>query len=154
VKSRNRTATLDADQQALAGVRKNLRSMAVLYLGGRVFTPPALEALIVTRLEAADAIEASKAALQKAIVAYADLADETDVVLRDLRGFVLGAFGEESPKLEDFGYSPPKRGQMSEETIRAAAAKRTATRKARGTMGPKAQAILARSAGTPAKPAE
>ncbi|MGD0525542.1 MAG: hypothetical protein ABSE49_10380 [Polyangiaceae bacterium] len=108
MKARNKKATLDADQQALAGVRKNLHAMSVLYLGGRVFTPPTLEALILTRVDAANAIEASKAAWQRAIVAYADLADETDVVLRDLRRFVIGAFGGESPKLEDFGYSPPK----------------------------------------------
>jgi hypothetical protein len=154
VKTRNKKATRDADQQALEGVRKNLHAMSILYLGGRVFTPPTLEALILMRVDAANAIEASKVAWQKAIVAYADLADETDVVLRDLKRFVIGAFGEESPKLEDFGYSPPKRGQMSEETVRAAAAKRAATRRARGTMGPKARAILALAAGAPVKPAK
>jgi hypothetical protein len=52
-------------------------------------------------------------------VAYAEVADETGVVLHDLESFVIGAFGDESPKPDDLGSSPPKRAQMSEETVRA-----------------------------------
>jgi hypothetical protein len=152
LKARNRTTTLGSDKQAIEGVQKDLQGMQVLHLGGREFTPTTLEDYIQVRVDAANAILIAKAAWLKAILTYEALDGDTEVVLRDLKRLVIGAFGEQSPKLADFGYEPPKQFTWTEAQKAAAVAKRAATRKARGTLGPKARlAITATTPGTTAK---
>jgi hypothetical protein len=150
LKARNRTTTQGTDQQAIDGIRKDLQGTAVLPLGGRQFTPITLENFIQDRVDAANAILVAKAAWQSAILTYEALCDDTDLVLGDLKGFVIGAFGRDSPKLADFGYTPPKKAALTEDQKAVAVAKRAATRKARGTMGPKAKLKISGATSEPA----
>jgi hypothetical protein len=140
--SRNRTLTQGQDQQVLEGVKKDLQDIASLYLGGRPFTPATLEACIQARIDAASEIAAAKAQWEAACRAYDALDADTYVVIRDLKQFVIGAFGDESAKLADFGFTARKPVVWTEAMKAKAAVKRAATRKARGTLGPKAKLAI------------
>jgi hypothetical protein len=61
------------------------------------------------------------------------------VVVHGLKQYVMNAFGKTSPQLADFGFAPPKVATLTAEQKQAAVLKREATRKARGTVGPKAK---------------
>ena len=148
MKPRNRVEVAGADQQAIQGVNQDLQGMPLLYLAKQIFTPQSLAQRIQQRIDAANAIDAAKAAWLKAITDYEAIDGGTDLVLRDLRRLVIGAFGEDSPKLADFGFSAPKKAQWSEATKAQAVANRAATRKARGTRGPKAKLAIKGAANT------
>ena len=139
MKTRNRTTTLATDRQAVQGVQKNLQGMSTLYLAGQTFTPATLEERIQARVDLATRIATAEAAWRKAIADYRAIDKQTDLVLRDLRRLVVGAYGDDSPKLAEFGFAAPRRVQWTEEQKQAAVAKRAATRAARRTMGPKAK---------------
>jgi hypothetical protein len=139
---RNRTVQQGADQNVIEGIRKDLQGLPALYLGRRQFTPTSLEDFIQARIDAASAILAAKAAWEKAVADYEAAAIDTDLVVRDLQGFVVGAFGDDSPVLADFGFTPRKLPLWTEEKKAAAVKKRAATRVARGTRGPKAKLAI------------
>jgi hypothetical protein len=142
LRARNRTTTRGSDQQVLDGVHKDLQSVAVMYFASKTFTPATLEDYIQARIDAATTIVVAKAAWQKAILDYEGLDGETEIVLRDLKRFVIGMFGDDSPKLADFGYTPPKQVVWTEEKKATAVAKRAATRAARHTRGAKAKLAI------------
>jgi hypothetical protein len=52
---------------------------------------------------------------------------------------IIGRFGADSPVLADFKMAPRKKAVLTPEQKAAAVEKRMATRRARGTMGPKAK---------------
>lgn len=81
-------------------------------------------------------------AWQHAAATYTAVNTQVSVVVHDLKQFVIGAFGTTSPKLADFGFVPRTVTPLTVEQKAAAAAKRAATRKARGTTGPKAKLAI------------
>ena len=147
---RNRTTTLGLDQQVLEGIQRDLQTMPTLYLGGETFTPATLEARIQARVDAANAILAAKAAWLATVTTYEALDKQTSLLVHDLKQLVLAAFGQDSPKVADFGFTAPKRTPLTEAQKEAAVAKRKATRLARKTLGPKAK--LAITGATPKPP--
>jgi len=104
LKTRNRTVTQGQDQQVIAGVRKDLQGMPVLYLGGRTFTPATLEDYVQLRIAAATSVLVAKAAWLKAIGDYERIDADASVVIRDLKRFIVSSFGDDSAKLADFGF--------------------------------------------------
>jgi hypothetical protein len=146
VTPRNRTAVIATDQQAIEGVKKDLQGMPTLYLARTVFTPASLEQRIQARVDAANAVIVAKAAWLKAVADYDALDSGTSLILRDLKRLVVGAFGDDSPKLADFGFTPRKVTTLTEQQKAEAVAKRAATRRARGTLGPKAKLSIKGSA--------
>ncbi|HEY1691536.1 MAG TPA: hypothetical protein VGG39_05225 [Polyangiaceae bacterium] len=139
------------DQQAIEGVRTDLQGMPALYLGGKVFTPATLEQFLQARIDAANGILAARAAWLDATRQYAALDEETGQVMRDLKRLVIGAFGEQSPKLADFGFKATAATPWTPEKTALAVARRAATRAVRKTRGPKAR--LAITGAAPAAPA-
>ncbi len=121
----------------IEGIRKDLQTVAVLYLGTRTFTPAMLEDFVQARIAAASAILVAKAAWLQSISDYERIDADTSVVIRDLKRFVVSSFGDNSPKLADFGFVGTPPVPWPEEKKKAAVARRAATRKARNTMGPK-----------------
>ena len=113
--------------------------MSSLPLGGTTYTPATLVALVQSRIDAANQVATDKAAWQNAVKTYDALNTKVTVVVHDLKQLVIGAFGATSSKLADFGFSPKKVTVLTPAQKAAAAAKRAATRKARGTLGPKAK---------------
>jgi hypothetical protein len=142
MKEHNRIERQATDQQVIDGIRADLQGMPTLYLASKVFTPASLEQQIQSRIDAAQAVDAAKAAWLAAIQAYQGIDRSNRLVLRDLKRLVIGACGEQSPKLAHFGFTPPLKVTLTEAQKAAAAAKRAATRKARGTLGPKARLAI------------
>jgi hypothetical protein len=138
----NRTNTQGKDQQLINGIQKNLEQMSSLALGGTTYTPATLVAFIQSRIDAANQVATAKATWQHAGTAYLALNKQADVVVHDLKQLVIAAFGGTSPKLADFGFAPRKVTVLTPEEKAAAAAKRAATRAARGTKGPKAKLAI------------
>ena len=133
----NRTNKQGTDQQVIQGIKLDLQTMTSLPLGGTSYTPTSLVAFIQSHIDAANAIVTAKAAWEKAIATYTGIDKQAQIVLHDLKALVLATFGASSSRLADFGYKPRKVTVLTPEQKAAASAKRAATRKARGTMGPK-----------------
>jgi hypothetical protein len=93
------------DQQILAGIQKDLQNVPSLLLGGTTYTPGSLAAFIQSRIDAANAVATAKANWLNAVKTYKAINTEAKPVVRDLRNFLLGAFGENSSVLADFGFT-------------------------------------------------
>ena len=93
------------DQQILAGIQKDLQNVPSLLLGGTTYTPGSLSAFIQSRVDAVNAVNTAHASWQTAVKTYQAINKEAKPVVRDLRNFLLGAFGENSPVLADFGFT-------------------------------------------------
>ena len=113
--------------------------MTTLPLGGTSYSPTSLVAFIQSHIDAANAVVTAKANWDNAIKTYQGIDKQAQVVLHDLKALVVSAFGATSQQLSDFGFTPRKVTVLTPEQKAAAAAKRAATRKARGTLGPKAK---------------
>lgn len=138
----NRTTQQGKDQQLIAGIQKDLTSTKSIPLGATTYTPTTLAAFIQSRIDAVNEVITAKAAWQNAAKAYKALDAQANVVVHDLKQYVIGAFGTASPKLADFGFTPRKKAVLTPEQKVTAAAKRAATRVARGTKGPKAKLAI------------
>ena len=78
-----------------------------------------------------------------AMTALRELLIKNGPTIQALKDLLLAQFGNASQTLADFGLSPRKeRAPMTVEQKAAAAAKRKATRAARGTTGPKAKLAI------------
>ncbi len=133
----SRTMKAGKDGTIVTALRKGVIGLDQLPLGGDIYTQAQAADLIEKRIVANDAVEQAKAAWLHAIKEYETLSAKVDVVERDLRHVVMGAFGETSPKMADFDFQPPKHAVLTQEQKTEAARKRMETRKARKTMGRK-----------------
>jgi hypothetical protein len=98
-----------------------------------------LTQLVQSRVDAVNAVLAARASLAKAIGTYEALDTKVTPLVRGIRQYVINAYGEKAAELADFGFTPDKRATQTTEEKAAAAAKRMATREARGTTGKKAK---------------
>src|ERR1019366_3872116 len=134
-KNKNRAATLAIDGQVIAGVKKDLQSVSQLPLGGEIYTAASVVAFLQSRIDAANAVAIAKAQYAAALAAYDAINTKGTGVVTGLRQYVMNAYGKTSPLLADFGFVPPKVTVLTADQKAAAAAKRLATRLARGTVG-------------------
>ncbi len=100
--------TQNRDQQILLGIQKDLQNVPSLLLGGTTYTPGSLAAFIQSRIDAANAVNTTKASWLTAVKTYQAIDSEAKPVVRDLRNFLMAAFGEASPLLADFGFTSKK----------------------------------------------
>jgi hypothetical protein len=89
----SQSTTIEKDEQVLGGIAKDLQTMSNLYLGGTTYTPGSLAALIQSRIDAADAVNTTKASWLAAVKTYQAINTEVTPVVRDLRSWVMAAFG-------------------------------------------------------------
>ena len=82
--------------------------MSSLPLGGTTYTPGSLVAFVQSRIDAGNQVVTAKADWLKAVKAYEAIDKQTDLVVHDLKRFVIGAFGATSSKLADFGFTAPQ----------------------------------------------
>lgn len=137
----NQTAAKARNAKVIAGINKDLATMATILLAGGSYTPSSLAAVFEADSKSIDdADDAKKAAAQKVLDAKATHA-KTAIVLAALRSFLLATFGTQAVAvLGDFGMNAPKpRGSKTVTTKAVAVAKAKATRAARGTKGPVAK---------------
>jgi hypothetical protein len=107
-----------------------------LQVGGAPFTVSGLMALLQSFVDNRNAVEASKATTQAKVQAERVQAPSQLAVIRAFEAVVRGTFGNSADVLADFGLAPPKaRATRTAEEQAVSAAKRAATRQARGTMG-------------------
>jgi hypothetical protein len=123
----------------IAGIQKHLATGPMQVAGG-TFTAAQviaeLQQLVVLRA----AVDAARATATAKVAAETAQAPALRAFMSAIVQFVRTAFGSQADVLADFGL-PPKRARtpLTVEQKAAASAKRTATRAARGTTGPKAK---------------
>lgn len=133
---------------ALKAVQKGVRTalpagQTQIVAGGRVSTLDEVDAELEGYIEVFQTAEDAEAAAEVALRARNEIAKTARARYQVLRAAVKVALGRHSPNLPKAGIDPDKeRGPMTLETKIDAAAKRTATRKARHTMGPKQKAAV------------
>jgi hypothetical protein len=135
----NRPTTQAHDAQMIVGIKKDLQNVSSLILNAVTFTPTTLAALLQSRIDAANEAEVARANWIAASQKYKAIDTQAVPVVSGFKQYVLNTFGKTSVLLADFGVAAPKRTPMTPEQKQAAVAKRAATRKARGTTGPKAK---------------
>jgi hypothetical protein len=157
---RTRSAQIAADQAMIAGVQKLLTQYPSLHVGSQIMTPAQIVQTLQNRIQAMQAAQVADAARMAAVKAVTDELDQTAGFEQSLRSVVQGMFSQSPDSLAVFGLKPRKIPTESAETRAAAVVKALATRKARGTLGPKAklkvtgQTVPAATSGTaPATPA-
>jgi hypothetical protein len=148
--STNRSTTQAHDGQVIVGIKGHLQNVSSLPLAGSTFTMAELEQLIQSRIDAANAVAGAKAHWHDGSATYKSLNKHVSQVVRALRQYVINSFGESSPVLADFGFTPPKKATLTPEQKVARALKAAATRKARGTMGKKQKAPIKGTVTVPA----
>ena len=124
-------------KQLISGTNKHYpNGSAQLLVGGATFTVTSLTQLMQDFVNTREAVESSKAATKAKIQTEATQSPSQLAVISAFVKVVRGTFGNSADALADFGLAPPKaRAPMTAEAKAVAAAKRAATRKARGTMG-------------------
>ena len=130
------------DAQLIVGVEKDLQNVASLLLAGEAFTPKSLQALLQSRIDAANAVVTARAHWLDTVKTFKAIDVKGTVVVRGLHQYLVNAYGAASPLLADFGFTPSKRATQTPEQKAAAVAKRAATRKARNTLGKKAKLAI------------
>jgi hypothetical protein len=138
----NRAITQAQDGQVIVGIKDSLQNVSSVPLVGSTYTMTALEQLIQSRIDAANAAATARAQWVDASATYETLNTKVTQVVRALRQYVINVYGQDSPVLAKFGFVPPKRRVLTPEAQVARAAKADATRKARGTMGKKQKAKI------------
>jgi hypothetical protein len=124
-------------KQLIAGTDKHLANATQLAFGGSSFTPAQVTAKLQSLVTMRSNVDAAKAAAKaKLAVEKADM-PALRTFLSALVTFVKATYGNSPDVLADFGIHPKARAPLTVEAKTAAAAKRTATRAARHTLGAK-----------------
>jgi hypothetical protein len=137
--SHSRSARIAADQALLAGVQKFLMSYPSLSVDGQTMTPANIVQFLENRINAAQAAQTAEAARTAALKSESDVRAQTAAEQLSLRQIAQGMFSGTPDNLAVFGLKPRKASSETATTRAAAAVKAKATRKARGTLGPKAK---------------
>jgi hypothetical protein len=126
----------------IAGIQKHFPTGS-LTVGNVVFTTAALVLLLQGQADAMTAQTTQQKTADDAMTALRKLQITNGPTILALKDLLLAQFGAASQTLADFGLEPRKaRAPMTVQQKAAAAAKRKATRAARGTAGPKAKAAI------------
>jgi len=134
--------TLARVTSAIAGVQKNLSTVAQISLAGVVYSPATLLALLQAYANLVSALIAAHNQVHGFVLSERAQRKQVHVILEALAAFVTNLFGSDPNKLGDFGFTPRKVRVESTATRAAATAKAKVTREAK-------KAALA-AVGTPA----
>ena len=147
-------ATALAGMQALiAGIQKHFPT-GQLTVGNVVFTIAALVLLLQGQVDAMTSQTTAQKTADDEMTTLRALQIKNGPTILALKDLLLAQFGSSSQTLADFGLEPRKaRAPMTVEQKAAAAAKRKATRAARGTAGPKAKLAIKGTVPTPVETA-
>jgi hypothetical protein len=135
----NRTKQIAADQALADGLAKNAAVLGTFGFGGKQLKPADVVQVLQTRIAAAQAATAAKAALNAAATTAQNERATTRALIRAVKQILRALFVDDITTLATFGLSPEKVAAPKPATKVAAATKAKATRVARGTKGPKAR---------------
>jgi hypothetical protein len=129
-------------QKMLDGLTKHEQTLPTVAIAGTSYKVADLKATLQARLQAAQAVDATRAIWQNAVKTDHDERAKTKVFVSGLRQALLVAFAGSVENLADFGLVGRKARVVSPEKKGAATAKAQATRAARHTMGKKQRAQI------------
>jgi hypothetical protein len=136
--ARAKTNRVGEEHNLTTGVQKHVGNKGTLVVNGTKCSGAEIVATITKRMEATARVVASRDAYSKDVTAEREILASTEPFMADLRQAILVAFGTKSQVLADFGIAAPKkRRALTAEQNLARAAKALATRKLRGTKGPR-----------------
>jgi hypothetical protein len=135
-KTKNTVAVLAG--QLIAGTNKHFPTTSSLAFGGGTFTPAEVEASLQTLSDLRTAVNDAKTATKAKLADEQAQAPSLRTQMSAYVTYVKATFGNSPDVLADFGLTPNKvKAPLTLDQKAAAAAKRTATRAARHTMGSK-----------------
>ena len=146
--SKKTTSNPGSQQKQYADLIKGLTAGAPagvteLGVGGTTFTIPNLIAKLTGYGALYDAVSKAEAALTTAVQAREAAMPQAAVFLQQARSSVRSTLGATSTDNEGYGITPKKvPAPLTVEQLQAKKEKAAATRKARGTMGPKQKASI------------
>jgi hypothetical protein len=112
-------------------------------IGNATFTAASLLQLLQGLADTMTRRDEAKTAAADALTELRDVAARVKPLMAGYRAILLATYAGASQTLADYGLAPPKaRTPLTVEQKAAAKAKREATRKARGTKGPKARLAI------------
>ena len=127
-------------EQLAAGTQKHLATIAQLIVGSSTYTPAQAETQLKAFAALRNDVDAARATVKAKLADEAAQAPTMRVFILAFITYVQAAFGNSPDILADFGLAPKKVAvPLTAVQKAAAAAKRKATREARGTMGKKAR---------------
>ena len=132
-------------QKILSGISSQFSGVSSITLGGKQVLVSDLVKRIQTELDVITAVAKAKAAYGAEVQTERTTRASLSPTLRQLRSYVVGSFGDTQDSvqaLEAFGYFPRKAVKLPAVEQVHAQEKAAATRKARGTLGPKAKAEI------------
>ena len=134
--SNNQSKETSLATQLIAGTKKHFSTASSLAFGGGTYTPAQIESSLQTVLDLLSAVNVAKAATKAKLAVWNTQAPSLRSIMSAYETFVKATFGNSPDVLADFGLKPRKaRAPLTIQEMAAAAAKRTATRAARHTMG-------------------
>ena len=136
----NRAKEVTALTGLISGAKKRLTGVTQVTLAGATITIAVLLSDLQGLLDQIAGVEAARAAFQSKLEAFNTQAPAVRALASAFTAFVRVTFGNQADVLGDFAMAPRKTPPPKTlEQKQAAAAKALATRKARGTTGPKAK---------------
>jgi hypothetical protein len=129
-------------QQLSVGVAKHLANMTQVVFTGGPYTPAQITTKLQSIVTLRAAVEAAKATTTAKVAAERADTPALGIFVDALVAYVKATFGGQPEVLADFGLQTKTRAPLTVEQKAAAAAKRKATREARGTKGPKQKKVV------------
>jgi hypothetical protein len=132
-----KAAALARVQALIAGTQKHFPNGSFT-IGNTVFTTASLVQLFQSLADAISAVNSAEASAKDAVAKLRGVRANVTPVILEFTRLLRVTFGTATQSLADFGLEPAKaRKPLTSEANAAAAAKRVATRKARGTTSKK-----------------
>jgi hypothetical protein len=129
----------DIARRIVGGLKKHFAKTKTIVLDGENRSPSEIIAILEDCIAAGDETAATKAAYVKAVDAERAKSTQVAAIALALKGYLRYVHGAKSTVLGDFGFVRPDT-KPTVETKADAVKKRSATRKARGTMGKRQKA--------------
>jgi hypothetical protein len=152
---KSKASRQDRIRKVTSGAAKHFPPTTTFTLAATTVTLPQLTQTCQKDIDASDAADQAKAEWLTSVQAQRDANAETDPILRAFKAYVISYFGDTqnaANTLADFGYTPRKPRSKDVAAKALAADKARATRKARGTMGPKQKKDIKGTVATPPAP--
>jgi hypothetical protein len=118
-----------------AGMDAQFAKTSTLSFASSTFTQPKVVAQLQLLVSLRADVDEARAALAAKLAAERAQLAALKAFMNDLTAFLMATFSRSPDVLATFGLAPRKTTTPTVQTLAAAAAKREATRKARGTMG-------------------
>lgn len=124
------------------GINAELAGVDSFAIDGSRLARTDLLARIQTTLDAIAAVKAARSALAQAVASQKASVAQARALRSGVKRYLQSQYGPQSPKLQDFGFTPARIAKKSVTAKAQAKVKSTATRAARGTTGRKQKALV------------